>query len=395
MLGNKLPLVSGHSRFAWQMARWLSLHGHSAQIVAGRDIPSMSPRHKQLVEREGYADLWSNRIEFSSGSLQANNVEHLRTLTALFDAADVVHVFDMRALRTLNQMFNGRPPVRVVLQVASLPKLAPGDMIRAGRTAFLMLATRPDHLASAMVPRWYLRRLLAMAHRTVCTSLFLANELIGRVGAARSRTFAVPLGVEHSQAEPVPHAEHPDFIYFGWPGAHRGTMDAASAFERFRRSNPHAHCLISTVTSGRGWGEDVVLYRRLTRRFAPRGITVSDFMPDIRQRLVGAKAALLPFRSPFGYAQPPLVVLEAMAGGVPVISTDVGSVAEMVTDGVNGYLVRPGDIEAMVERMTRLWSDPDLQKRMSDAARATVAQKFRLESTFEKLLSVYEDVVRG
>lgn len=395
MLGNRLSLVSGHSRQAWQMARWMQARGLSVQMVTSGAKHSISSRHQDLIEREGYADLWNTRLEFGENRIQPANTEQRRQLAPIIEQADLVHVYDMRALRAVHRMFGGRVPAKLLMQVSSQPNLGWLDLWRAGSTAWLMTATRPDHLASVIVPRWYLRRLLNLADAVVCTSRYLADSLCGTSRLTSSGVHVVTLGVALADAHAQRLSDGPDFLYFGWPGAHRGTLDAAEALARFKQANSAARCLISTYAVGQGISEDVLLINKLKRRFAPRGLTVTDFMPDIRQRLVGAKAALLPFRSPFGYAQPPLVVLEAMAGGVPVISTDVGSVSEMITDGINGYLVRPGDIDAMVERMTRLWSDAGLQKRMSDAARATVAEKFRLESTFEKLLAVYGEVIRG
>lgn len=395
MLGNRLSLVSGHSRQAWQMARWMQARGLSVQMVTSGAKHSISSRHQDLIDREGYADLWNARLEFGENRIEPANPEQRRQLAPIIEQADLVHVYDMRALRAVHRMFGGQVPAKLLIQVSSQPNLSWIDLWCAGRTAWLMTATRPDHLASVIVPHWYVRRLLRLAHASVCTSHYLAGLLCGAYRLTASSVHTITLGVALPDAHAQRLSDGPDFLYFGWPGAHRGTLDAAEALARFKRTSADARCLVSTYAVGQGISEDVLLIKKLKRRYSPRGVAVTDFMPDIRQRLIGAKAALLPFRSPFGYAQPPLVVLEAMAGGVPVISTDVGSVSEMITDGVNGYLVRPGDIDAMVERMTRLWTDAGLQKRMSDAARATVAEKFRLESTFEKLLAVYEDCLRG
>lgn len=72
------------------------------------------------------------------------------------------------------------------------------------------------------------------------------------------------------------------------------------------------------------------------------------------------------------YEAQPLCVLEAMAAGLPVVSTDVGTVSDIVTD--NGILVPPGDAEAMAEAMERLYLDGGLRRDMSERASAHAAE---------------------
>jgi glycosyltransferase involved in cell wall biosynthesis len=65
----------------------------------------------------------------------------------------------------------------------------------------------------------------------------------------------------------------------------------------------------------------------------------------------------------------PMTVLEAMAAGVPVVATRVGGVPELVTDGVNGILIEPGDAAALTAALDRLLGDPALRARLGSAGR--------------------------
>ena len=69
----------------------------------------------------------------------------------------------------------------------------------------------------------------------------------------------------------------------------------------------------------------------------------------------------------------PHTVVEALAVGCPVIATAVGGVPEVVRDGVNGLLVRPGDPEALREAIERFFADDELRRRLAEAAPASVA----------------------
>jgi glycosyltransferase involved in cell wall biosynthesis len=90
---------------------------------------------------------------------------------------------------------------------------------------------------------------------------------------------------------------------------------------------------------------------------------------------------------PFGQ-----VVLEGMAAGVPVIAAAAGGPTELITDGVDGLLTRPGDPTELAGAMRRLVDDPELRARLADAARER-SREFTPERTAERLLAVYRQVV--
>ena len=70
----------------------------------------------------------------------------------------------------------------------------------------------------------------------------------------------------------------------------------------------------------------------------------------------------------------PIAALEAMAAGLPVITTPVGGIPELVDDGVEGYLVEPGDAEALADRIAYLIYDPEQRQLMGRRAQAKARQ---------------------
>jgi glycosyltransferase involved in cell wall biosynthesis len=72
----------------------------------------------------------------------------------------------------------------------------------------------------------------------------------------------------------------------------------------------------------------------------------------------------------------PIAVLEAMATGLPVVGTDTGGMSDLVVEGETGFLVRPGDVAALAERISRLAAAPDLRRKMGEAGRARVLSAF-------------------
>ena len=88
-----------------------------------------------------------------------------------------------------------------------------------------------------------------------------------------------------------------------------------------------------------------------------------------------------------------MAILEAMACGLPIISTRVGAIPEVITDGVEGFLIEPGDIEALADCIVRLGKDSQLRQRMGDAARKTVQQQYSLNAMVERLMDIYREVL--
>ena len=85
----------------------------------------------------------------------------------------------------------------------------------------------------------------------------------------------------------------------------------------------------------------------------------------------------------------PMSVLEAMAAGLPIVSTPIGGIPDAVTDGVEGFLVTPGDTAALGERLHRLCADTELARKMGAAARARAIQHFSIEAIGPRLEAVY------
>jgi len=85
----------------------------------------------------------------------------------------------------------------------------------------------------------------------------------------------------------------------------------------------------------------------------------------------------------------PNTLVEAMASGLPCITTDVGSVREITVDELSGLLVAPGSVEELAAAIHRLASDPDLRRRLGLEGRRRVEQDFSLEAKtteFERYL---------
>ena len=87
--------------------------------------------------------------------------------------------------------------------------------------------------------------------------------------------------------------------------------------------------------------------------------------------------------------------IEAMSFGLPVISSRVGAIPEVIDDGVTGVLVHPGDVRELLSAMERLVADPPLTHRMGEAARAAFLAQFTLERFRTEVGRIYREAIES
>lgn len=85
-------------------------------------------------------------------------------------------------------------------------------------------------------------------------------------------------------------------------------------------------------------------------------------------------------------------ILEAMSYGVPVIANDITGMDEIIKDGVNGFLVKPGDVKALADRINRVLDDPGLRAAVGAAERSTVREQFDMTRRAEDFVSLYREL---
>ncbi len=119
---------------------------------------------------------------------------------------------------------------------------------------------------------------------------------------------------------------------------------------------------------------------------------ISDFagyksQADVASYLSDADTFVLP-----SFAEGlPVVLMEALASQVPVVTTRIAGVAELVVDGENGYLVPAGDVDRLTQRLDELLGDPELRQRMGRAGRDAVVSDFNTLDEAARLAGLFED----
>lgn len=90
----------------------------------------------------------------------------------------------------------------------------------------------------------------------------------------------------------------------------------------------------------------------------------------------------------------PVAVLEAMAAGLPVVGSRLDGIAELVEDGVTGWLTSPRGVEEVAARLCDLAAEPDRRVEMGTRGRERVQREFDIERLNDRLVDLYARVAR-
>jgi len=180
-------------------------------------------------------------------------------------------------------------------------------------------------------------------------------------------------------------SDEPLLGFVGQLDERKGIRVLLAAFQRIKRELPQTRLVfvgqgplresIADEVKKHNWGDAVLL---------------PGFLDDIAGVMQAIDILLLPsFWEGFG-----IVLIEAMAAGKPAISTDTSSMPEIIVDGQTGYIVPPGDAEALAERAIKLLRDSSLREKFGKAARQRVLEKFTHQRMIDEIENLFQRELR-
>lgn len=186
------------------------------------------------------------------------------------------------------------------------------------------------------------------------------------------------------ESDPVGVADNSALLFMGRLGRRKGTYDLVNAAARIAQP-------FTLILAGDG---DIEEIRNLASELG-----VSDKV-EITGWVRGDQKDAL-FKRACLYVLPsyneglPMGILEAMAQGLPIVSTPIGGIPEAVGEGREGFLVQPGDIETLARTLERLVSDRDLRRKTGAAARARVSSTFSVDQILPQVERIYGELGVG
>lgn len=241
------------------------------------------------------------------------------------------------------------------------------------------------------VERW----LSGMTARIITVSDSLRDELIGEYGIPSRLITTVHngldlspfLGLADKRAARVRYGVPADALVFGLAArfAPQKAMDVL-----VEAAVPVLERVEGAVLLLAGDGPTLEAVRVIARKTAVRDRIL---FPGYETDVPGLLAALDVYVSSALSEGLPLATIEAMAAGLPVVSTAAGGTPEVVEDGVTGVLVKPGEAGPLGDAMLRLAFDPATRIRMGEAGRARALAEFTEQRMFERTAQVYREVL--
>ena len=119
------------------------------------------------------------------------------------------------------------------------------------------------------------------------------------------------------------------------------------------------------------------------------GLTVSPWVE--RKKIIDEYKQADIFLLPSYIEGLPMVILEAMSCGLPIIATNVGGIPEMVHDGYNGFLLMPGDIAGLVEKLMILIDQKNVRESMGENSLKQMRENYALENLDRQIAALYSN----
>ncbi|NOZ07575.1 MAG: glycosyltransferase [FCB group bacterium] len=163
------------------------------------------------------------------------------------------------------------------------------------------------------------------------------------------------------------------------------------AMQNVLQTVPDVKCLIVGVNIPR----EEALFRSLQQQIAGLGLEDSIHFTGQRDDIPQLLRRITVFCLTSLSEGTPNVVLEAMAAGVPVVSTNVGDVPEIITDGENGLLVDSGDAAGLSRKVTALLEDENLATKLGEAGKRTIHEKYSVSRSVGEMETVYANYLNG
>jgi glycosyltransferase involved in cell wall biosynthesis len=385
-----LPLSGGTGAYVYYLSNELMKHGYSVCIVTGYS---------------------------QAGDIRVN--EKLSVFFLRTSKTPIVKSF-MFAGSSLRKLNSVRASVNVDITHANLP-LVPNFAVPPNFGKTLISTVHSTWKGEAEAIRgepysrlnsnekfmvsfnWFLRifeeNMLKRSNKIIAVSDFTRRELLQYYKVREDKIRVIHNGVDTKKFQPASDKRkakqelgfNPDdtaILSVGRLYARKGLFTLIDSMPAVVRKFPRAKFIIS----GRGQSDEMKkLVAHAQRLGVIDNIIFTGYYPDRKLPRLYQAADVFAF-STF-YENLPFAVLEALSTGLPVVTTNVGGIPEMIDDGKNGFLVQPFDSPELSDRILYYLEHPDATSEMAIMARKVIEERFDWRLIVKKVLAVYDEAL--
>jgi glycosyltransferase involved in cell wall biosynthesis len=250
---------------------------------------------------------------------------------------------------------------------------------------------------------WFLRffeeKMLERSDRLIVVSDFTRRELKQYYRVNQAKIRVIHNGVDVDKFKPASGKRkikgelgfNPDDIAILSVGrlyARKGLFTLIESMPAVVRSFPR----VKFIISGKGQSNEMrKLVDHATRLGVNDNIVFTGYFPDSKLPKLYQAADVFAF-STF-YENLPFAVLEALSSGLPVVTTNVGGIPEMIESGKNGFLVQPFNARELSDKILYLLEHSKAASEMAFQARKTILERFDWRLIVQKVLKVYDEAL--
>ena len=250
-----------------------------------------------------------------------------------------------------------------------------------GRTAFFRQVERTLARASDVL---------------VAVSPEVRDELVELGVAPLEKFVVIRLGIplEERLGDPTADSDYRrlygiprDAFVVGWVGRMTGIKDTGAVVDIVRAVRERG---VNAVLCMVGDGPEREVLERLAHKL---GIARYCYFVGYQSDVAGYYRLFDAFLLPSVNEGTPVSAIESLASGTPVVANRVGGVPDVVRDGVDGFLVEPGDVSAAAARLAELAADPALRSRLGESGRARVLERYSVERLVDDVDRLYRSLL--
>jgi glycosyltransferase involved in cell wall biosynthesis len=262
---------------------------------------------------------------------------------------------------------------------------------------WLHYAISPQTEQTRLRTRWLKKALIGSVPPLQYTSLIAVSQTVKgeymRAGCDAERIEVIYNGIDRrfldtpssreKNSSKTQETEVLQLIYVGRLCLEKGVLILLQALDTFVNEQHKRHFHLNIF----GDGDEAYITELQTflhKKDLTSFVTFHGKVPqdELIQHYDRADVMLIPsiWQEPFG-----LVVAEAMARGLPVVASNIGGPAEIISHDVDGLLVEPGDVQDLATAITMLCESPTTRQRLGQAACSTVQQRFRTEENAQNV----------